>query len=229
MATPADTVMEEFIAQLTPIASKKFFKRHSILLYQGEAPRVAYVVLSGALKVYSINTSGEEQVVAFHTQHDILPTSWLFGQASTTLYYYEAHTDCEVLAVSREELMQLITGNPTFTKMVMAYYATSYVGMLVRVTALEQSRAREKLMFTLYYLMFRYGREVKPGTYIIDLSLTHTVIASLVGLTRETTTTELSKLRQQKVLKYSVHTYTLDKQKLERLLGEDSFQNLAIN
>jgi CRP-like cAMP-binding protein len=220
--------MDEFIAQLAPVASRKLFKRHSILLYQGEAPRTAFVILSGALKVYSINTAGEEQVVNFHMQHDILPTSWIFKRSSTTLYYYEALTDCEVLAVPRSDLMQVISSKPEYMHLMMDYFAANYVGMLVRVTALEQSRAREKIMFTLYYLLFRYGREVKPGTFVIELSLTHTVIASLVGLTRETTTTELSKLKRQKVLKYSLHTYTLDKQKLERLLGEDSFQNLAI-
>lgn len=220
--------MEEFISQLAPVASKKLFKKHAILLYQGEAPRTAFVILSGALKVYSINTAGEEQIVNFHTQHDILPTSWIFKRSSTTLYYYEALTDCEVLAVPRSDLMEVIATKAEYMQLLMEYYATNYVGMLVRVTALEQSRAREKIMFTLYYLMFRYGREIKPGVFVIDLSLTHSVIASLVGLTRETTTTELSKLKRQKVLKYSVHTYTLDKQKLERLLGEDSFQNLAI-
>lgn len=220
--------MDEFISQLIPVGSKKVFKKHSILLYQGEAPRAAFVILSGALKVYTINTAGEEQVVNFHTQYDVLPTSWIFKRSSTTLYYYEALTDCEVLAVPRNELMQVIASKPEYTQVMMDYFATNYVGMLVRVTALEQSRAREKIMFTLYYLMFRYGREIKPGMYVIELSLTHTVIASLVGLTRETTTTELSKLKRQKVLKYSVHTYTLDKQKLERLLGEDSFQNLEI-
>ncbi|HLZ14456.1 MAG TPA: Crp/Fnr family transcriptional regulator, partial [Candidatus Saccharimonadales bacterium] len=147
--------MDEFITELAPVASKKVFKKHSILLYQGEAPRTAFVILSGALKVYSINTAGEEQVVNFHTQYDMLPTSWIFKRSSTTLYYYEALTDCEVLAVPRNELMQVISKKPEYMHLMMDYFASNYVGMLVRVTALEQSRAREKIMFTLYYLMFR--------------------------------------------------------------------------
>ena len=83
-------------------------------------------------------------------------------------------------------------------------------------------------MFTLYYLLFRYGHEVKPGIYTVDLKLTHSVIASLVGLTRETTTNELTKLREQKVLTYSVHRYSVDRAKLERLLGEDSFESVKL-
>ncbi len=220
--------MQDFILQLLPVATRKLYKKHSILLYQGEAPRTAFVVLSGTIKVYSINMAGEEQVVSFHTMHDIFPTSWLFRKASTTLYYYETLTDCEILMVARDDVRRIMSAKPESTECMLNYYATNYVSTLMRVTALEQSRAREKIMFTLYYLLFRYGREMRPGLFIIELSLTHTVIASLVGLTRETTTTELSKLKRQKVLKYSAHTYTLDKLKLERLLGEDSFQNLAM-
>lgn len=221
--------MDAFIAELTPVASKKAFKKHAILLYQGEAPRTAFVLLKGTVKIYSINGAGEEQVVDFHTQHDMFPASWLFGKASTTLYYYEALTDCEVLAIPREELRQKMTSQRDYMRYTIDYYATNYVGALMRVTALEQSRARDKIMFTLYYLLFRYGREVRAGVFVIGLALTHAVIASLVGLTRETTTTELNRLKRQGAVSYSTHTYTINKAKLEHLMGEDSFRNLKVH
>jgi CRP/FNR family transcriptional regulator, cyclic AMP receptor protein len=220
--------MQDIIAKLKPIASKRPFKKHSILLYQGEAPRMAYVLLSGVVKVYSINSAGEEQIAAFHAKDDLFPAPWIFHKSSSTLYYYEALSDCEVLAVSREDFHKVIDSSPELHKQMLDYFVTNFTGMLMRVTALEQSRAREKIMFTLYYLLFRYGREVRPGMYKVELALTHSTIASLVGLTRETTTTELSKLKRQKVLQYSVHDYSIDKAKLERLLGEDSFQDLSI-
>ncbi|HSX32765.1 MAG TPA: Crp/Fnr family transcriptional regulator [Candidatus Saccharimonadales bacterium] len=220
--------MEAFLSELASVATKKSFKKHAILLYQGEAPRTAYVLLKGTIKIYSINSAGEEQVVDFHTQNDIFPASWLFGKASTTLYYYEALTDCEVLAIPRDELQHVMAGKPRFVQAVLDYYVTNYVGTLMRVTALEQSRASDKIMFTLYYLLFRYGREVRPGVFVIGLSLTHAVIASLVGLTRETTTTQLNRLKRQGVVQYNVHTYTVSKTKLENLLGEDSFRNLSM-
>jgi len=97
--------MRDIISHIKPYSTKRVFKKHAILLYQGEAPRLAYVVLSGVVKVYSINTAGEEQIVTFETRDDILPTPWIFNKASTTLYYYEALTDCEVLAVVPEKLL----------------------------------------------------------------------------------------------------------------------------
>ena len=218
----------DIIAELKPHASKRLFKKHSILLYQGEAPRMAYVLLNGIVKVYSINNAGEEQIATFQVEGDLFPAPWIFGKSASTLYYYEALTDCEVLVTPREELRKTIVSRPELLSSTLDYFVTNYTGMLMRVTALEQSRAREKIMFTLYYLLFRYGQETKPGMYKINVALTHGVIARLVGLTRETTTTDLSKLKAQKVVNYSAHTYTVNKPKLERLLGEDSFSDLIM-
>ncbi|HSW98902.1 MAG TPA: Crp/Fnr family transcriptional regulator [Candidatus Saccharimonadales bacterium] len=220
--------MHELAAELERVAMRRTFKKHSILLYQGEAPRLAYMLKEGAVKAYTINSAGEEQIVTFHAGSDIFPSSWIFGKAAVTLYYYEALTDCEVLLVERDALLKLIATRPELAAEVLDYYATNYTALLMRVTALEQSRARDKIMFTLYYLLFRYGHETSPGKFTLDFSLTHSVIASLVGLTRETTTTELSKLKQEKVLEYAARTYTVDKPRLERLLGEDSFQDIDI-
>lgn len=220
--------MQQILAEIERIATRRSFKKHSILLYQGEAPRVAYMLTGGAVKAYTINAAGEEQIATFHSNNDVFPSPWIFGRTSVTLYYYEALSDCEALAVDREQLLRIFSAKPEYTAAALDYFATNYTGLLMRITALEQSRAREKIMFTLYYLLFRYGKEVKPDRYIIDLTLTHSVIASLVGLTRETTTTELSKLKQQQVLEYTTRTYTVDKKKLERLLGEDSFSDVVI-
>ena len=221
--------MRDIISHIKPHATKRIFKKHSILLYQGEAPRFTFIMLSGVVKAYSINTAGEEQIVEFKTHGDLLPTPWTFHKASTTLYYYEALTDVEVLALQREDFHQLLAENDALRTSLIDYFATTNAGLLMRITSLEQSRAREKIMFTLYYLLFRYGRETRPGVFLVSLKLTHSVIAGLVGLTRETTTNELSKLKAQKVLRYNAHQYSIDKAKLERLLGEDSFEDLVIS
>jgi CRP/FNR family transcriptional regulator, cyclic AMP receptor protein len=217
--------VEELVKVLSPHATKRAFRKGTVMLYQGEAPRMAYVIKSGVVKVYTINNAGEEQIVMFLSDTDIFPGPWLFGKSSTTMYYYETSTNCEILTVPRDILHEHLA-KPSIAPKILDYFVTNYTSILMRVTALEQSRARDKIILTLYYLLFRYGKQTKPGKFTINLALTHNVIASLVGLTRETTTTELSKLKKQKVVQYSHHTYTIDKPLLERMLGEDSFTDL---
>ena len=45
------------------------------------------------------------------------------------------------------------------------------------------------------------------------------IIASLVGLTRETTATELNKLRRRGILTYNTHEYNINKEKLENFFN----------
>ena len=220
--------MSDIISYIEPHATRRVFKRQSILLYQGEVPRDAYVMVHGVVKTYSINPAGEEQIVTFESRGDIFPSSWIFHKAASTIYYYEALTDIEVLALPKEKLLDLLATHQQLRTELLNYFASRYTGMLMRITALEQSRAREKIMFTLYYLLFRYGRQRQPDSpvYVISIKLTHSVIAALVGLTRETTTNELSKLKNEGILGYASHQYSIDKPKLEKALGEDSFENL---
>jgi CRP/FNR family cyclic AMP-dependent transcriptional regulator len=219
--------MRNLVNDLEVQATRRSFKKGTVLLYQGEVPRMAYVIKSGTVKVYTINNGGEEQIVTFHGDNDFFPSPWVFGKSHATLYYYEAFSDCVLLTLPRENLLEFLY-KPEHIRAMADYFIKNYTGMLMRVTALEQSRAREKIMFTLYYLLFRYGEQKKGGNYAVSLPLTHSALASLMGLTRETTTTELNKLKKEKIVKYNRHSFIVHKQKLERALGEDSFNDLNI-
>jgi CRP/FNR family transcriptional regulator, cyclic AMP receptor protein len=220
----------ENIAQLLPTQStKRSVKKRSILIYQGEIPRQAYIVLSGVFKAYRLGNFGEEQIVGFRTKGDMFPETWIFSKTSSALYYYEALEDSEVLTVEKPVLLDLIESHPDIKQNVFEYVVNSYTGLLMQITALEQSRAAEKLLLMMYYLMFRYGKETSPGVYHVDLRLTHTTLGSLMGLTRETTTMELGRLKRRQIVTYDSKGFIIYRRELERRLGDESFSSLNLN
>ncbi len=219
----------EDIANLLPTQStRRAVKKRSILIYQGEVPRQAYIVLSGVFKAYRLGNFGEEQIVGFRTKGDIFPDTWVFGKTSSTLFYYEALEDSEVLTVEKPVLMDLVNTNKAVREHMFDYLTTGYTSMLMQITALEQSRAAEKLLMMMYYLMFRYGKQSSPGLYRVNLHLTHTTLGSLMGLTRETTTMELGRLKRKKVINYDSKGYDIYRAELERRLGDESFMSLHL-
>lgn len=218
--------MEDLQNELVDQGIVRSVKKRTILLYQGEVPRSAYFLRKGIIKVYSINSTGTEQIVTFYVAGDLFPISWIFGKTSSTLYYYETLTDCEVLAIDKQILQHAMFSKSRLLIKVFDYLTTNYTSALLRITSLEQSRASEKIMFTLYYLVFRHGIETKPGVFTVRLELTHVVIADLVGLTRETTAIELNKLKKLGAVKYDSKEYVVNRSKLEHLMGEDSFAAL---
>lgn len=220
----------EDIAKLLPTKStRRSVKKRSILIYQGEIPRQAYIVLSGVFKVYRLGNFGEEQVVGFRTKGDLFPETWIFGKTSSALYYYEALEDAEVLTVEKPVLLDLFDTHPDIKQRVFDYIVNSYTGLLMQITALEQSRAAEKLLLMMHYLMFRYGKQLTADTYLVSLHLTHTTLGSLMGLTRETTTMELGRLKRKKVITYDSKGYTIYRRELERRLGDESFGTIRLH
>ncbi len=215
---------------LQPLIKKvitRKFAAGATILYQGEAPRSACVLVKGVVRVFSISSQGDEQIVMFHVAGEFFPSSWIFGKAPGTLFFYEALTDCEVAFVSRTELLEFMSATPERSQAMLDYFTTNFAASLIRVNALEQPKARDKLIYTLYYLCQRYATLDKPQVKI-PLALTHQHLASLVGLTRETTAMEMAKLKKESVINYKQQQYTVQLEKLMELIGEDSFRDLSI-
>lgn len=204
------------------------FQKGAILVYQGEVPPSAYILKSGIVKLYNITAQGDERIAAFKLPGDMFPTTWSFKKTPSAFYYYEAQTDGDLYIVPRDEFTQFMTNNPAALQTVADHYLSSYAGALMRITALEQSKAFDKVLYTLYFLMQCYGVEKRPGVIKIPIQLTQQLVADLIGLTRETTAAELVKLKKHKVLNYRGREYTINREKLIHLIGEDNFKGLRL-
>ncbi len=220
--------MEKLLHSLGSTTLTRFVKKGSILLYQGEIPRTAFIVRRGLVRVYTITTSGEERTIALHGKGDLFPLPWIFGEVTNTLFYYEAMADSEVITAPKQHIVDAVMQTPDLMATILKFSINEYTALLLRITALEQSRAAEKIGLTLYYLIFRHSIEKKPGIYTIDIKMTQSMIASLVGLTRESTAVNLKLLKKKGIIQYSRFTYVIDKAKLERFVGEDTFKDLSL-
>lgn len=220
--------MEDLLRELKPLGSFKTIAKDGNVLFQGEVPRSVMVVRSGVIRAYTITSGGEERTVSLHGDGDILPLSWVLDITSNSLFYYEAVTDCRVFQVPKAAFTEYLAEKPERYAAMLRQTANIYTSLLLRITGLEQSRAVEKIGFTLYYLLFTRGKEISPGLFRIDVRLSHALFGSLVGLTRESTAKNMKQLRDKGIIDYSSFTYTVNKAKLEAFLGEDGFRDLAI-
>lgn len=220
--------MDELLNALGPHATHRTVKRGATLLYQSEIPREAFLVRKGFVRAYTITSSGEERIIALHTKGDVFPLSWAYGETKTTLFYYEAGSDVELTCMTKEQLVNTIAASPELTNQLLRFTVNEHTALLMRITALEQSKAAEKIALTLYYLLIRHGIEKQPGLFTIDIKMTQSMIASLVGVTRESAAVNISKLKKRGVLTYSNFIYVINKPNLEKFIGEDSFKDISL-
>jgi CRP/FNR family transcriptional regulator len=216
--------------QLKPLIEAHVSRRinsGSTILYQGEIPRSACILTKGLARVIGISEQGEEQIILFHVPGEFFPASWIFGKTSSSMFFYEAVSDCEVTFIPKIEFVEYMQSDADKLKLMLDYFTTNYSASLLHINALEQPKARDKLLYILYFLCQRYG-SVKGNKFHIPFALTHQNLASLVGLTRETTATEMNKLKKKHVLSYQNQNYVVDINQLHTLIGEDSFRDIHI-
>lgn len=198
------------------------------LLYQGEIPTMGFYVKQGIVKLYNITSQGEEKIVGYESAGGLLPIEWLFSRVQVALYYYDTFTDCEVVRVPKDDLINKLNTNPASARAFLDRSVSMYIGATMHLHALEQSKARQKLLSIFQYLVLRFGKKVSDSSQCIELKLTHQEIANLIGTTRETTSTEISKLTKEGVLEIVDAQYVVNTDKALRLLGEEDFNQLKL-
>ncbi len=213
------------IAKTLP-GTVRHFKEKTPIIYQGEIPRCGFFLKKGIVKVYNLHANGNEQIVRFYGPGDFFPLPWLYSKVTTEFYYYEAVEDCEVISVTKHDIETIVIPNAELSRYILDCVLRDQTALKLRIVSLEQPRANEKLQYTLYYLLYRYGKHVGKDMYVINMTLTHITLANLVGLTRETITTEINKLKRKGVISYTKKIYKIDRRKLEAVIGEENFSSL---
>jgi len=204
------------------------FKKGEIIIFQGEAPRSAYVVKSGTVKAYNLSVDGDEKPVAFYDHDNVFPGSWVYGKSASAVYYYEAFTpEVELYVIDRDEYISFIKKRPELLYHELERLLSDQLGGSLRLNALQHSRASDKLVYTLHYLALTHGKKLNDHSVEITLDLTHQDFANLTGLTRETAATELSKLKKRKIIDYGKHQpYVLDMHQLNILLNDQFISDI---
>jgi CRP/FNR family cyclic AMP-dependent transcriptional regulator len=223
-----DRVAVNYLRAFLDRHPNRTFKKGEIIIFQGEAPRCAYVVKSGIVKAYNLSVNGDEKPVAFYGENAIFPEAWVYGKMSSAIFYFEAFTpEVTLYTVDRDTLVNFIKKRPELLAQELERYLTTQLGMSMRLNALQHSRASDKLLYTLHYLALNHGKSLGPQKVEISLDLTHQDFANLTGLTRETAATELNKLKRNKVISYGKNTpYRLDLGQLMQLLNDQYIADL---
>jgi CRP/FNR family cyclic AMP-dependent transcriptional regulator len=207
------------------------FKKGEIIIFQGEAPRKAFVVKSGTVKAYNLSVSGDEKPVAFYGSDNAFPTAWIYGKLPSAIYYYEAFTpEVEIYMIDRDEYVNFVKRRPELLYQELERLLADQLGGSIRLNALQHSRASDKLIYTMHYLALTHGKSVGQQRVELQLELTHQDFANLTGLTRETAATELNKLKKQGVIDYGKNLpYSLDLAKLMHLLNDQFIADIQLN
>jgi CRP/FNR family transcriptional regulator len=173
------------------------------------------------IKISNIGKDGAEESLSFKITDDILPVCWAFSKTTRSLFFYQAYTDCELYVIDKSDFVKQIETDMEFTQAILSRQVSAYVGSQLQVDALSKPKANMKLLYTFRWLCLRYGREIKKGHAKIQIPMTQQEFANFTGLTRETVTLELNRLKDKKIISRQTKYYTVNTDKLSDLTDDE--------
>lgn len=219
------------VVKIAPKELENFFLKESVLLRykKGETilhaydpPPGVFCVKSGYVRLYSISEQGEELTLIIFRPGDSFPLVWAINNMEN-LYNLEAMTNVEIWRASKDRFLRFIKENPEVTVFLMRRVLTRLGALLIRMEQLVFGDAYAKIASILFLCGERFGKKERKGI-IIQVPLTHKDIASLVGLTRETTSIEMKKLERKGLISHQKGLITI---KSLKLLKEESASDAA--
>mgnify|MGYP000851888974 CR=1 FL=1 len=191
-------------------APRSPFAPGDLLFRQGDAVRLVYRLLKGAVVSYRLLSDGRRQVTGFHLPGDFLGLEAGVEHATTT----EALCRVEALAMERAELAGRAATDIGLARALWQVTVRAFRRSEDHALILARQGATERVAAFLLDFAERMGRPE-----IIDLPMTRQDIADHVGLTIHTVSRTLSQLQAQGMLeaRSSRHVRLLQRHRLEGL------------
>ena len=175
------------------------YKKGEILIRAGDDPSGVFYLKHGRVREYAISRKGEEIVVNIFKPPAFFPMSWVINQ-TPNVYFFEALEDLELIRAPREEVIEFVKSEPEILYNLLSRVYIGTDGLLSRMTYLMSGSAYERLVAELIIIAKRFGekngREITVETSERDL-------ASQIGMTRETVSREVKKLKAVGLISFS--------------------------
>lgn len=189
------------LATLLSQAKVRHYPKGQIILYEGENPTDAFIVKQGAVKMYDIDEDGNEKILHVLKTAGIFPGLFMFGGAGQTSTFYTTVADSELYVLSRSFFEEQLASDPALMTHCMRWFAHEVREIMQRMSSLEKTSTRSKLLANLAYLSRQHADPPKAGWQKVQFPVSHQLLADMIGVTRESTTMVMKDLQNEKIVR----------------------------
>lgn len=185
--------LDVFFNQYKPLQ----YRARTIISHPNDAQSSVFYIKGGYLRVFRISEQGEELTLTILKPKDFFPLTYgMTDSSALNSYYLETVTPLEIWKVRIDQFVSFIKSEPEIYQELTERVLIRFDNMLTKMEYLVFNNAYTKVAATIISCARKFG-ERKGETVIIPVPLTHKDIATLIGITRETTSLEMKKLEKQ--------------------------------
>ncbi|WP_059171147.1 Crp/Fnr family transcriptional regulator [Bacillus sp. FJAT-27445] len=199
-------------------------KAGTVLFHERDRVEYIYLIQKGSIAIGRVHLKGKEFILKILNTREMIIEYQLFKPSSRYHFSAKALTDCELLAIKRDQFEEFITNDPYAMSELAAWLSTSYLKAQMKCQDLIMNGKKGGLYSILIRLCNSYGVSTEDGI-LIDLPLTHQELANLTYGTREVIQRSLKELRDNEIISYDQQKFTI--KDLSYLRQEVDCQNCA--
>lgn len=181
----------EEIEQIASISSERSCRRGTSIFMEGDEGDGFYVVLSGRVKIFKLSAEGKEQTLHIFGAGEPFGEVALFSGKRFPANA-EAMEEGRILFFPREAFAGLIRENPSVAMNLLALLSVRLRKFTALIEDLSLKEVPGRLSAYLLYLSRR-----RDGALDLDLDVTRTQLASLLGTIPETLSRILGRMSRQ--------------------------------
>jgi CRP/FNR family transcriptional regulator, anaerobic regulatory protein len=202
------------LEQVRRIVSTLTLHAGQAAIVEGEPAQDLFNVITGAVKLYKLLPDGRRQITGFLSAGDFLGIAY----NDTYAYTAEAVTDVKLCRFPRQRLEALLPEHPALERRLLGEAAHELVAAQDQMLLLGRKTAMERVASFLLMQAKRASRMRKSESRL-DVPMTRTDIGDYLGLTTETVSRAISRMRDDKIVAVETRGQItiLDRQALERL------------
>ncbi len=199
-------LFEYFKNQMYDYINIKNFEKGSLIFNESESLDNVYIVKSGTVEMFKITKSWDERIIFLLSEGMILNEEVLFSDKSYCNTCCRAFARAKVYIIPKNRLLEAMKKDSK----IMEYVCRNSNIKLARVyRQLKNSGSNisieKKVSSKLWKLSQDFGVKDVEGIRI-DLSLTSTTIAKMIGATRETVSRCLNSFKKEKIISINSDT-----------------------
>ena len=173
------------------------YPKGQIILFSGDEITSLYFVVEGKIRKYDISPRGDEFAVNITKPPVALPlTALLTGGINN--YFYKAEQDVLLHIIPAKKALAFFKSNNDVLFGLLEWSYKSISGMQGRIIQLMSGNAKSRVIYELINECKNFSQELPDGSYV--LSVTETDMAARSGLSRDTVSREINKLKKDNLV-----------------------------
>ncbi len=187
---------EDKLSELNRLGRHQTIKRGQALVWQGDESLLVGNVLEGALKLSVSSVEGREQTLGVMLPSDFIGRP--FG--ATSMHSVIALTDAKVCTFARSAFDAFAQEHPPLEHGLLERTLTELDRARQWMMLLARKSAGERVAIFLLDIARRHSAEDVEGSLRFELPLSRQDIADLLGLTIETVSRQITRLREDSII-----------------------------